>query len=102
MDFDDCGWGYFLYDMCPLLGNLKDYPEYPVLRRELLAGYRSVRPLPREFEDAVDVLVAARHATSCLWIAGCQGNDGMGPDAREHVAYRMEEIRNHLSATAHF
>jgi Ser/Thr protein kinase RdoA (MazF antagonist) len=101
VDFDDCGWGYFLYDMCRLLGNLKDYPEYPVLRRAFLAGYRSVHALPRELEDAVDVLIAARHASSCLWIAGCQGNGGMGPDIREHVAYRMEEMQSYLTASAH-
>ncbi len=29
VDFDDCGWGYFLYDLCPLLGNFRDYPHYP-------------------------------------------------------------------------
>src|SRR5579875_3924573 len=38
-DFDDCGWGYYLYDLCPLLGNLAGYPgpiannpAYPALR----------------------------------------------------------------------
>ena len=93
LDFNDCGWGYFLYGLCPLLGNLRDYPEYPALRWAFLAGYRSVRPLPLEWEEAFDMLMAARHASQCLWIAGSKRNGGMGPDVKEHVAYRMEEIR---------
>lgn len=99
LDFNDCGWGYFLYDLCPLLGNLKDYPEYPALRRAFLAGYRSVCSLPEKWEDAFDMLIAARHASQCLWIAGCQRHGGMGPSVQEHVAYRMEEIRLLLQNT---
>lgn len=96
IDFDDCGWGYFLYDLCPVLGNLHDYPEYSELRRAFLAGYRSVCPLPKEWEEAFDVLMAARHASQCLWIAGCQGSGGIGDSVEEHVAYRMEEVRSLL------
>lgn len=96
IDFGDCGWGYFLYDLCPVLGNLHDYPEYPELRRAFLAGYRSVRLLPQEWEEAFDVLMAARHASQCLWIAGCQGSGGMRDSVEEHVAYRMEEIKSLL------
>lgn len=99
LDFDDCGWGYFLYDMCPMLGNLKDYPRYPALRREFLAGYRSIRPLLKEHEAHIDLFIAARHAMSCLWVAGNQRSSSAGPDLNEHVAYRIGEVRNYLSST---
>lgn len=96
LDWDDCGWGYYLYDICPLLGNFKDYVTYRTLRQEFLNGYRSIRSLPREHEQFIDLLIAARHATSCLWAAGCQRNGGLGPDVEEHIAYRMGEVRGYL------
>ena len=48
LDFDDCGWGHFLYDLAPLLGNLSDADRFLILARAFLAGYRRVRALPRE------------------------------------------------------
>lgn len=75
-----------------------DYPSYKVLRAAFLAGYRNSRPLPKEYEIHIDLFIAARHATSCLWAAGCQRNHGLGPDAAEHIAYRIGEIRTYLAS----
>jgi len=98
LDFDDCGFGYFLYDMCPLLGNLNNSAQYATLLRAFLAGYRSVRPLDPEHEAHIDLLIAARHATTILWAAGVQRNGGMSPqDLAGHIAYRMQEVRRHLA-----
>jgi Ser/Thr protein kinase RdoA (MazF antagonist) len=98
LDFDDCGFGYFLYDMCPLLGNLQNSAQYATLLRAFLAGYRSVRPLDPEHEAHIDLLIAARHATTILWAAGMQRNGGMSPqDLAGHIAYRMQEVRRHLA-----
>lgn len=74
LDFDDSGWGYYLYDLCPVLGNMAGYPGsingnpgFPTLRRSYLAGYRSVRDLPIEWEAHIPLLMAARNANHCLW-----------------------------------
>lgn len=96
IDFDDLGWGYFLYDLCPLLDNLADHPGYPGRRRAFLEGYRSVRPLPRAFEAHLPTLMAARHAKACAWAAGVERTAGTGPPAAEHVAVRMELARRWL------
>jgi Ser/Thr protein kinase RdoA (MazF antagonist) len=98
LDFDDLGWGHLLYDLCPLLGNLADFPErYPALRREFLAGYRSLRSLPPELEVHLPVLMAARHAEVCVWLFGLHRTTGAGPPIAEHVAYRMDAIRRCLA-----
>lgn len=48
-DFDDCGWGAFLYDMGSVLGNIADFRRpYPLLRSAFLAGYRSIRDFEQE------------------------------------------------------
>jgi Ser/Thr protein kinase RdoA (MazF antagonist) len=97
LDFDDCGWGYFLYDLCPLLGNLKAPDDYPALRRAFLAGYRSIRPIPTAHEVFIDLFIAVRHTTCCLWASGCQRTQGMA-DAAKAIAYRLGEIRKYLAA----
>ena len=83
--------------MCPLLGNFRDYPHYPALKRAFLAGYRSVRPLPKEYEAYIPLLIATRHATSALWAAGRIRHGGLAPDEAQrmlgHIAYRMGEMR---------
>lgn len=90
-DFDDCGHGSYLYDLCPLLGNLAGYPagpynpDYPALRDALLNGYRSSRPLPVQWEHHLPVLMAARHANHCFLTAGLN----VSPTPREDAAWRM-------------
>ena len=70
-DFDDCGWGYYLYDACPFLcnlagcpGEIADEPGYPRLRHAFLDGYRDARPLQPEWESHLPLLMAARHANT--------------------------------------
>jgi Ser/Thr protein kinase RdoA (MazF antagonist) len=60
IDFDDCGFGYFLYDMAILLDRIEMRQDYPSLRAALLDGYRQVRPLAAEHEAYLDLFLLAR------------------------------------------
>ncbi len=91
LDFDDCGWGYYLYDLCPVLGNMAGYPgsiagnpRFGLLRQSYLAGYRSVRELPTEWEAHIPLLMAARNANHCLWSSN--------PSWRLNLARRCLEL----------
>lgn len=98
IDFDETGWGHYLTDLAPILGNLTDYPHYPALRTALLNGYRTIRDLPTRLETHLPVLMAARHAAQCLWAAGLPHSNGSEAlDTAEHLAYRMWEIRRCLA-----
>ncbi|GAB3996072.1 hypothetical protein GCM10029992_15050 [Glycomyces albus] len=76
IDFDECGWGHFLYDLAPVMGNLSDYPHFRRLRAAFLDGYRSVRALPEHLEAHLPVLMAARHANHVLWASGLEYSNG--------------------------
>lgn len=91
IDFDDCGYGYFLYDLGPVLGNLVDHPE---LRRAVLDGYRLARPFAQQWERHLPVMMAARHAAMCYWTAGL----GVSPTPREDAQWRMQLARDALEA----
>ncbi len=97
-DFDDCGFGHYLYDLCPMLGNLAGHPgevynpDYPLLRDAFLSGYRSARPLPVDWERHLPVLMAARHTNHCFLTAGLN----VSPTPREDAAWRMNLARRSL------
>lgn len=65
IDFDDCGFGYRLYDLGTLMLQNLDEPAYPALRAAAIEGYASARPLP----DAhlVDMFTMLRCLASCGW-----------------------------------
>jgi Ser/Thr protein kinase RdoA (MazF antagonist) len=51
IDFDDCGWGYYMLDVATVLSSilrtcLHDRAAYARFAAAYLDGYRSVRPLP--------------------------------------------------------
>lgn len=67
IDFDDCGFGYRLWDFAVMLSEILDWPQYPTLRAALLAGYRRVRPLPAEHESHINAFIALRRVQDVLW-----------------------------------
>jgi Ser/Thr protein kinase RdoA (MazF antagonist) len=99
LDFDDAGRGFFLYDLAVLLDHFRRE-----LARACLAGYRSVRPLPTELERHVPVLIAVRHAATCLWLAGRLRTGAEPVPVRRFLEIRTGEMRRRLrqAATASF
>jgi len=53
IDFDDCGYGHYAYDLAVALDELKHLPQRDELREALLDGYRSVRPDAATTDPAV-------------------------------------------------
>lgn len=91
IDFESCAWGYYPYDLAPLLLNYLGEPNYRQLRAAALAGYRAVQPLDLD-ESEIDVLIAARHTRSCFWMALHLDNPGLREQAPAAVAMRLDEI----------
>lgn len=62
IDFDECGYGYYLYDLTPTYLNLRrTHPEsYETMRKALLDGYQSVRPLTDEELERLNLFVSMR------------------------------------------
>lgn len=60
IDFDDCGYGHWLYDLAVPLTALQRHPDYRALGEALLLGYRRRRPLSAEQEGLLDTFMALR------------------------------------------
>lgn len=67
IDFDDCGYGYYLYDMAVTLSEVNWRKNTQALWNSFLAGYRGVRNLSPEHERALDTFIALRDLQLLIW-----------------------------------
>ena len=67
IDFDDCGYGYYLYDIAVTLSEVNWRENTPALRKNFLAGYRSIRFLSPEHERYLDTFIALRDLQLIIW-----------------------------------
>jgi Ser/Thr protein kinase RdoA (MazF antagonist) len=100
IDFDDCGWGYYLYDLAPLLTQMKGEPNYAAIADAYWEGYTGVRPLSNQDRSYLEVFIAARHLASCRWIAGNLHNPNIRERAADVIAARTIELRRFLETGA--
>ncbi|MEL7013709.1 MAG: phosphotransferase [Pseudomonadota bacterium] len=68
IDFDDCGWGWFLYDFAAAISFLEDDPRIPALKAAWLRGYRSLRALSEEDAAEMDSFIMLRRIALLAWI----------------------------------
>ncbi len=68
IDFDDCGWGWFMYDFAASISFIEDDPRVPTLKAAWLRGYRSERNLSAQEEAEIDTFVMLRRMALLAWI----------------------------------
>lgn len=67
IDFDDCGWGWLLYDFASAFSFIEHEPYVPDLAKEWIAGYRSVRELSETDVKHACALSMLRRLTMLGW-----------------------------------
>ena len=100
IDFDDCGWGHFAYDLAVTLSEVQGRPDSDALRAGLLRGYRAVRPLPAEHDRYIEVFHALRVLKLTLWFIEQRDHPGFAEweaDAREGLA-DLQRIADRIAA----
>jgi 4-aminobutyrate aminotransferase-like enzyme/Ser/Thr protein kinase RdoA (MazF antagonist) len=69
IDFDDCGFSWFLYDFAAAI-SFKEHESYiPALQAAWIEGYRTVAPLSDEDCAMIPVFVMLRRMLLTAWIA---------------------------------
>ena len=79
IDFDDCGFGYFLFDLATALTFIEQRPDVSELIETWLAGYRRVAEIPPDVEAEIPSFVMLRR----IMLLGYIGN-------RRHLEYVQE------------
>jgi Ser/Thr protein kinase RdoA (MazF antagonist) len=86
IDFDDAGFGWRMFDLATSLYFISGESFYPLARDALVAGYRSVAPLPDEELARLPLFLAARSTTYLGWVHTRQETE----TARELTPYLVE------------
>ncbi|MFX0091102.1 MAG: phosphotransferase enzyme family protein [Candidatus Hodarchaeota archaeon] len=91
IDFNDCGPGYWIYDIAVALHDLQEDKRWHVIRDVFLEGYLGIRPLPEEQLAHLDLFMAARHASAMLW-----ANEGTCLFSNESSYQWLEHSARHV------
>ncbi|HET9344387.1 MAG TPA: phosphotransferase, partial [Candidatus Limnocylindrales bacterium] len=78
IDFDDCGWGYPLYDLAVELSEVTAREDYGRLSDALLAAYGRLQPLPPGYEADIAAFKVLRLMQILIWIL----------ESRDHPTFR--------------
>ncbi len=70
IDFDDSGFGYYIFDLAVALDACIDHPDYLDYKDALLRGYTEFRQLPDEQSQQIDLFLAALEVYWNLWAIG--------------------------------
>lgn len=68
IDFDDCGYSWYLYDLASALTLLEDRSDVGALIESWLRGYRRVRALSAADVEMIPTLVLLRRLLIVAWI----------------------------------
>lgn len=69
IDFDDCGYSWFMYDFAAAISFMEESDQIPELQRNWIAGYRSVATLTSEDEAMFPSFIMLRRILLTAWLA---------------------------------
>ncbi len=97
LDFNDCGWGWHLYDYAVALGRANRLGDrWEEIGAAFWAGYGRRRAVPEpDVLRHLDLFLAARTISLALWVIGMTR---MNPEFAEYVPYMMEQTEAVLDA----
>ncbi len=95
LDFEYCGWGFYLYDLAPLLWQLKGEraTDYMALEQAMWGGYTSVRPRAESDRALLESFIAARQFASIRWLRSNLDNPAVRVLAPALIAERCAELK---------
>ncbi|RFU60885.1 phosphotransferase enzyme family protein [Peribacillus glennii] len=89
IDFDDCGFGWYLFDLAASLSFIEHKAFVPGLIHSWLRGYRKVRPLSKQEQQEIPTFIMMRRLMLISWI-GSRNNETTQKMGR---AYTMETVK---------
>jgi Ser/Thr protein kinase RdoA (MazF antagonist) len=69
IDFDDCGFGWYMYDFAAAISFIETSPQIPSLQAAWVEGYRNISALSAVEVDALPMFIMLRRILLTAWIA---------------------------------
>ena len=90
IDFDDCGFGWHLYDFAASVSFIEDNPQVPALKQAWITGYRRIRPLSEAEAMELDTFILFRRLALLAWVGSHAGDateaTALAPDFAQGTA----------------
>jgi len=99
IDFDDCGFGWFLYDIAASLSFLEHDPQVPALCDAWQRGYRRVLPLARQDAAEIPTFVLLRRLQLVAWVGSHRYADSARDLGAEFTRGACELAERYLRTT---
>lgn len=95
LDFEYCGLGFYLYDLAPLLWQLKGEraADYRMLEDAMWRGYTTVRRMDEGDRSLLETFIAARQLASIRWLRSNLDNPMVRSAAPALISERCEELK---------
>jgi Ser/Thr protein kinase RdoA (MazF antagonist) len=90
IDFDDCGYGYYMYDLAVTIAGLRTHPRQRDLTESLMAGYTS-EGLTVD-EELLRALIGVRYYLILNWFASRLENPKLQARARKIAPAMLENL----------
>ena len=103
IDYDDCGFGWFMYDFAAAISFIETDPAIPALKAAWLRGYRGIRALSAADEGEIDTFIMLRRMALLAWIgshAEAPEPQAMAPHFAAATAHLAERWLSRESACA--
>lgn len=94
IDFEDCGFGHYLYDFAVTLCPLTSRTDFAALQAELLAGYRCHRLLSTEEEVHISTFLALRSIQDMLPDIEVRSHPAFRDTWQRQVENALQQLRN--------
>ena len=100
IDFDDCGFGWYMYDAATPFTFYEHEPQVPGLIESWKKGYRKVIDLPRADEEEIPTFVMFRRLLVLAWIGSHFETDIAKSLGQSYTEETGELCENYLSKFA--
>lgn len=99
IDFDDCGYSWFMYDYATAVSFIEDHPDVPRMQERWIAGYRSVASLDDADVAILPTMVMLRRLLLVAWIGGHSETDLAQSLGKEFTRVSADLAETYLSET---
>jgi len=100
IDFDDCGFSWYMYDLGSSVSFIEDHPLVPDMTAAWVTGYRTVAPLSKEEEAELRTFIMFRRLLLVAWIGSHQDTDTGKEMGANFTKVSCELAENYLSEFA--
>jgi Ser/Thr protein kinase RdoA (MazF antagonist) len=96
IDVEYSAEGYPLYDLAPLLWQLKTHPNYHTLKQAYWQSYIQAYPQLQHAENTLELMIAMRQLASMVWVAQNPQQSYIYPHAQRIIEHRLVELEAYL------